>query len=81
MGFEPTTLAIHYSRAVSYQLDYRDCPVAIEAVRVICFGSRFRNDDIIDVKFATGIILVLGFYPYIDVCENCILSSLQLGTR
>ena len=54
------------SRAVSYQLDYRGCPAARGSSNR--FGSGYRN-DIIDVKFASGIENInLGLYPYTDVC-------------
>ena len=63
------------SRAVSYQLDYRDCPVARGSSNPM-FQQQSGN-DIIDVKFASRIKNInFGFLPiYTDVCQHCTLST------
>ena len=54
------------SRAVSYQLDYRDCPVARGSSNPMFWQ---RVPQRYDVKFASGIKNInFGFYPYTDVC-------------
>ena len=68
------------SRAVSYQLNHIDCPVAtLEAVRILCFSSGYC-DRFINVKFASGIKNIhFVFYPHTHRCVlalyTCLLST------
>ena len=54
-----------------------------EAVRILCFSSGYRN-DLLDVKFATGIkniIISFGFYPYAPMCVITVYSVLSRVLR
>ena len=52
-----------HSRAVSYQLDYRDCPVSRGSSNPMLW-QQVPQGFIIDVKFASGIKNIVFFLPF-----------------